>query len=108
MNIPEYHTSLLIHTIPKRNPSQKTPSLPTSDNMKIFAIAATALLVTVAYASPAQVEARSLTVQISFIGAAGVTFSQVFSADNTLEAISNYHLFFCSSPHSYQSVYSDI
>lgn len=78
----------------KETPLKKPLSLPTSDNMKIFAIAATALLATVAYASPAPVEARDPTVHVTFIGAAGVTFIQSILPDNTLRAISKYHLFF--------------
>lgn len=66
--------------------------------MKIFAIAATALLASVAYAAPALVEARnSASVEVEFIGAADAKFSQHFPGDGSLQKISNYHLF-CSSP----------
>lgn len=58
--------------------------------MKIFAIAATALLATVAYAVPALVKARdpiSFEVEVDFIGAAGAHFIQPFPADDSLQQI---------------------
>lgn len=73
--------------------------------MKIFALAA-ALLATVAYAAPAPVEFRNTEVLITvigaaqtpvevknevivtFIGAAEVSFTQVFSTDDKIEHIS--------------------
>lgn len=67
--------------------------------MKIFAIAAAALLATVAYAAPALVEARNPTsVQVDFIGAANGEFTQYFPADDSLQSICNYHLFV--APHA--------
>lgn len=72
--------------------------------MKIFALA-TALLVTVAYAAPAPVEARNTEVLITiiggaqtpvearnevlvtFLGAADASFTQYFSIDGSIEHI---------------------
>lgn len=78
--------------------------------MKIFALA-TALLVTVAYAAPAPVEARNTEVLITitggaqnpvevhnsevlvtFFGAAGASYTQYFSTDGKIEHISTYPL----------------
>lgn len=65
--------------------------------MKIFAIAATALLATVAYAAPALVEARNpALVEVDFIGAADAHFVQYFPADDSLQTICNYRL--CAAP----------
>lgn len=62
--------------------------------MKIFAIAATALLASVTYAAPALVEARNpVSVAVDFFGAAGAEFIQKFPADGSIQIISNYHLF---------------
>lgn len=62
--------------------------------MKIFAIAATALLASVAYATPALVEARNpALVEVDFFGAADAEFIQYFPADGSIQSISNYHLF---------------
>ena len=58
--------------------------------MKIFAIAVTALLATVAYAAPALVEARnplSVEVEVEFIGAAGAQFTIPFPDDGSLQEI---------------------
>lgn len=59
--------------------------------MKIFAIAATALFATVAYAAPALVEARNSDVEVTFI-AATTSFTQTFVADDSLQTICNYQL----------------
>lgn len=68
--------------------------------MKIFAIAATALLATVAYAAPALVEARNpVSVEVDFIGAANAHFVLDFPADGSLQKISNYHPF-CNFLHT--------
>ena len=59
--------------------------------MKIFAIAATTLLATVAYVAPALVEARNpASVEVEFIGA-GPHFIQYFPADDSIQKICNYH-----------------
>lgn len=55
--------------------------------MKIFALAATALLATVAYAVPAPVEARNNDVLVTFIGAADASFTQYFSSGGSVEKI---------------------
>lgn len=60
--------------------------------MKIFALAATALLATVAYAAPAPVEVRNSEVLVTFIGAADGSFTQYFSTSGSVEYICIYHL----------------
>lgn len=55
--------------------------------MKIFALAATALLATVAYAAPAPVEVRNAEVLVTFIGAADGSYTQYFSTDGSIEYI---------------------
>lgn len=56
--------------------------------MRIFAIAATALLATVAYAVPALVKARDpISVEVDFIGAAGAHFTQFFPVEDTIQSI---------------------
>lgn len=76
--------------------------------MKIFAIAASALLASVAYAAPALVEARNpVSVKVEFFGAGGAGFTQNFPADGSLQKISNYHLLFAASPPR-MIIFSDI
>lgn len=65
--------------------------------MKIFAIVTTALLTIVIYATPAIVEACDLLIiPVTFIGAAGGSFTQYFPTDDSEQIICNYHSF-CSS-----------
>ncbi|MCJ1344947.1 hypothetical protein MMC31_003152 [Peltigera leucophlebia] len=56
--------------------------------MKIFALAATGLFATVAYASPASVEARNSGVVCTF-SAATVSFTQWFPTDGSVQKINN-------------------
>lgn len=87
--------SLLTHKNQKKHPFfKKSPSLSIPINMKLFAIAATALLASVTYAAPALVEARNPTpVAVDFFGAGDAEFIQNFPADDSIQKISNYHLF---------------
>lgn len=74
--------------------------------MKIFTIVITALLAT---AAPAIVEAcNPIQIPITFIGAASGSFTQYFPADSSLHIISNYHILFCTSPHSLIKKISDM
>lgn len=55
--------------------------------MKIFAIAATALVAAVAYAAPAPIEDRQFQAQITFF-AGPVQFTQSFPTDGSVVQIS--------------------
>lgn len=59
--------------------------------MKIFAIAATALVAAVAYAAPAPIEDRQFQAQITF-SAGPVQFTQSFPTDGSVVQISTYHV----------------
>lgn len=67
--------------------------------MKIFAIFATALLATATHAAPDIIEARNLAlIPVTFIGAAGESFTQYFPVDDSLHVICNYHIIFLQLP----------